>query len=512
MEKVLVIDLGSQTTQLIARRIRELRVYSEIVSNSISAEVVKRGNPVGIILSGGPASVYEFGSPEVDREIFKLGIPILGICYGMQLTGKVFGVPIHCNLLKEFGKTELYVDAPDSPLYAGLNVRLVCWMSHGDSVSKLPRGFRLTAHTSNSPLASFENRELKIYGVLYHPEVTHTPWGKDLLKNFLKLVCEAKFTWKMSSFIEKTSKELREQVGKKNVICALSGGIDSICTAALVHRAVGDQLKCIFVDHGLLREGEASQVKRTFQSHFKSRLLLVNAKERFQKRLSGVYDPEDKRKIIGEEFIRIFEERASQLDGKVDYLAQGTLYPDVIESKGVGLHASKIKTHHNVGGLPSKMKLKLIEPLRELFKDEVRLLAKELGLPDEIIWRQPFPGPGLAIRITGTITDEKLRLLRRADRIVQEEIRKEGLYEKVWQAFCVLVDAKSVGVMGDKRTYGYPISVRVVNSQDAMTADWARLPYEMLERISNRIINEVPGITRVLYDISSKPPATIEWE
>jgi GMP synthase (glutamine-hydrolysing) len=510
-EKIVIIDLGSQYTQLIARRIRELGVFSEIHANTLTAADIKKIAPVGIILSGGPNSVYQYGSPQIDPGVFSLGIPVLGICYGMQLIARVFKERVVTTVRQEFGKTDLEVDKTDSALFAGLNPTLVCWMSHGDILERAPAGFAATSHTTNTPVASFESVDRGIYGVQFHPEVTHTPWGMELLHNFLVKICKAKCTWKMSSYIDIAVGTIRKTVAKDGVICALSGGVDSISTAAIVHRAVGRQLVCVFVDHGLLREGEGDQVEQAFNAYFKSPLIRINAQARFLSKLKDVTDPEKKRMIIGMEFINVFEEEARKHRG-VRFLAQGTLYPDVIESRGIGLHASKIKSHHNVGGLPEKMKLTLVEPLRDLFKDEVRRLALELGLPQPVVNRQPFPGPGLAIRVVGKITERKLAILRRADAIIDEEIRSAGLYEETWQAFAVLPSVKSVGVMGDHRTYGYPIVLRAVTSNDGMTADWARLPYRTLERISSRIINEVPGVNRVVYDVSSKPPSTIEWE
>ncbi len=511
-ERILIIDLGSQYTQLIARRIRELRVYSEIVPNTITPEEVMDKNTIGLILSGGPNSVYLFDSPSIDPKLLELGIPVLGICYGLQLMGKLLGARIVPAEKSEYGKTELTVIDPQSELFAGLNPDLVCWMSHGDITPEPPPGFKVTARTMNSPVAAMENPDRRLYAVQFHPEVTHTPWGVDLLRNFAYRICGARGDWQMADFATQAIGEIRERVGEGKVICGLSGGVDSLCTAALVHRAVGDQLTCIFVDHGLLRLGEADQVEQAFRENFPDiNFIRINASERFLSRLSGVTDPERKRKIIGEEFINVFEEAASRVEG-VEFLAQGTLYPDVIESKGIGMHAQVIKSHHNVGGLPEKMNLKLIEPLRDLFKDEVRQLALSLGLPRRLVYRHPFPGPGLAIRIIGEVTPERLELLRKADHIAMTEIEQAGYYDQVWQALVVLPAVKTVGVQGDQRTYGYPVVLRAVQSEDGMTADWAKLPAGLLERISSRIINEVPGINRVVYDISSKPPATIEWE
>lgn len=505
---VIVLDFGAQYSQLIARRVRECKVYCEILPYDTPIAEIRKLDPMGLILSGGPASVYEENAPTVDPEIYTCGIPILGICYGMQLMAFQLGGVVVPGARKEYGKTELEV-LDNSDLFAGLNPELICWMSHGDAVQTPPPGFRIAARTANSPTAAMSNTERKLYGVQFHPEVIHTPWGVEVLRNFLYRECGCEPTWTMESFIKSSTEAIRKEVGDKAIICGLSGGVDSSTVAALVHRAVGDQLTCIFVNHGLLRKGEAEQVRQTFEDFFKIRLIYVDAEERFLEKLKGVTDPEQKRRIIGNEFVRIFEEEARGL-GKVDFLAQGTLYPDVIESGT--RNAAKIKTHHNVGGLPEDMNLKLVEPLRNLFKDEVRILAEELGLPSEMTWRHPFPGPGLAIRIIGEVTKERLQVLREADAIVVEEIMRAGLYRQVWQAFAVLTPIRSVGVMGDKRTYSYPIVLRVVSAEDAMTADWARLPYEVLERISNRVVNEVPGVNRLVYDVTSKPPATIEWE
>ena len=505
---VIVLDFGAQYSQLIARRVRECKVYCEILPYDTSLDELRRLAPVGIILSGGPASVYEEGAPTIDPEIYTLRIPVLGICYGMQLMAFQLGGVVVPGARREYGKTELEV-CDDSDLFAGLNPELICWMSHGDAIQTPPAGFKVAAKTANSPAAAMSNVERKLFGVQFHPEVVHTPWGVEVIRNFLYKECQCDGLWTMESFARSATEAIRQEAGDKSIICGLSGGVDSSTVAALVHRAVGEQLTCIFVNHGLLRNGEAEQVRQTFQDFFKIRLIYVDAEERFLEKLKGVTDPERKRKIIGEEFVRIFEEEARSLP-RVDFLAQGTLYPDVIESGTRS--AAKIKTHHNVGGLPADMNLKLIEPLRNLFKDEVRRLAEELGLPSDMTWRHPFPGPGLGIRIIGEVTRERLEVLREADAIVVEEIKRAGLYRSVWQAFAVLAPIRSVGVMGDKRTYSYPIVLRVVNAEDAMTADWARLPYEVLERISNRVVNEVPGVNRLVYDVTSKPPATIEWE
>jgi GMP synthase (glutamine-hydrolysing) len=505
---VLVVDFGAQYAQLIARRVRECKVYSEIVPYDISADAVKAKSPKGIIFSGGPMSVYQDGAPKPDPGLFELGIPILGICYGHQLLAEKLGGEVSHTDIREYGKTDLEVVDPGL-LQAELPMRQTVWMSHGDSVKSAPAGFKVTARTGSSPVASMEDTARGFYGVQFHPEVSHTPSGMDVLKHFLYEACDCLPAWTMVSIIEQAVEMVRERVGKNKIICGLSGGVDSATAAVLVHKAVGDQLTCVFVDHGLLRKGEAEQVEDTFRRHFKINLIHAQAQERFLRRLEGVTDPEVKRKTIGEEFIRVFEEVAADLKD-TDFLVQGTLYPDIIESGT--RDAARIKSHHNVGGLPEDMQFTLVEPLRLLFKDEVRGVGEELGLPEEIVWRQPFPGPGLAIRIIGEITGEKLEILREADAVVIEEVKRAGLYREIWQSFAILPDIKTVGVMGDERTYAYPIMLRAVTSEDAMTADWARIPYEVLERISSRIISEVPGVNRVAYDISSKPPATIEWE
>jgi len=507
-EVVVVLDFGAQYSQLIARRIRECHVYSEILPHTTPLETLQRLEPAAIVLSGGPDSVYAAGAVTCDERIFTAGIPILGICYGMQLMSKVLGGAVTASAKREYGKTQLQVVERDG-LFAGLNDELICWMSHGDAVTTAPPGFQVLASTPNTPVAAMADRRRKLYAVQFHPEVAHTPWGMEVFRNFLWRECGLEGKWTMASFIAQAVEDIRVQVGDARVICGLSGGVDSCTAAALVHRAIGDQLTCIFVDHGLLRQGEAEQVVATFGHHFKVPLIHSRAQDRFLARLEGITDPEEKRVRIGQEFIAVFEEEARAL-GKVDFLVQGTLYPDVIES-GTAT-AATIKTHHNVGGLPERMEQRLVEPFRFLFKDEVRGVAQELGLPDEIVWRHPFPGPGLAIRILGEVTRERLDLLRRADAIVTEEIKNAGLYRTIWQAFAVLAPIKSVGVMGDQRTYQHTIVLRAVDSEDAMTAHWSRLPYEVLERISSRITNEVPGINRLVYDITSKPPATIEWE
>ena len=506
---VLVLDLGGQYAQLIARRVREARVYSELVPHTISAAEARARNPRALVLSGGPASVYADGAPRVDPELFSLGAPALGICYGMQLLALELGGRVERTGVSEFGKTEVRVGA-ESALFAGLPEEQTGWMSHRDSVTAPPEGARVTAGSPAAPIAAFEDPERGVYGVQFHPEVVHTPHGQELLKNFLYNVADAPPTWTAAAVIEEQVERIRAQVGSQRVLCALSGGVDSAVAALLVHKAVGDQLVCVFVDHGFLRKDEAAQVVETFEGHFLP-LVHVDAQRRFLARLEGVADPEEKRKAVGEEFIRVFEEESARL-GKIRYLVQGTLYSDVIESGGDAAVASTIKSHHNVGGLPEEMEMELVEPLRLLFKDEVRRVGEQLELPEKLVWRHPFPGPGLAIRIIGEVTRERLEILRDADAILQEEIRRAGLYRELWQSFAVLPAIRSVGVQGDERTYGYPVVVRAVTSDDAMTADWARLPYDLLETISSRIVNEVPAVNRVVLDITSKPPSTIEWE
>jgi GMP synthase (glutamine-hydrolysing) len=505
---VLVVDLGGQYAQLIARRVRECRVYSELVPHTVTPEQVRARNPHALILSGGPASVYADGAPRVDPAIFSLGIPTLGICYGMQLLALDLGGRVDRTGVSEFGKTELR--AEDSELFHDLPGEQTVWMSHRDSVVAPPTGARVVAGSASTPIAAFEAPESRIYGVQFHPEVVHTPHGMELLKNFLYEVTAAPPWWTPAAVIEEQVERIRAQVGRERVLCGLSGGVDSAVAALLVHKAVGDQLTCVFVDHGLLRHNEAEQVVETFGGHFHVPLVHVEAQERFLARLAGVADPERKRKIVGEEFIRVFEDEARRL-GDVRFLVQGTLYSDVIESGGTD-NAEVIKSHHNVGGLPADMRMELVEPLRLLFKDEVRRVGEELGLPERMVWRQPFPGPGLSIRIIGDVTAERLATLRAADAILQEEVRRAGLYRELWQSFCVLPAIRSVGVQGDSRTYGYPIVLRAVTSEDAMTADWARLPYDLIEVISSRIVNEIPAVNRVVLDVTSKPPATIEWE
>jgi GMP synthase (glutamine-hydrolysing) len=506
---VLVLDLGGQYAQLIARRVREARVYSELVGHRVTADQVRARNPHALILSGGPASVYADGAPRIDPGLFELGVPTLGICYGAQLMALDLGGTVERTGVSEFGKTAM--TAVESQLFAGLPDEQTVWMSHRDTVTAPPKGADVIAVSTATPVAAFEQRERGLYGVQFHPEVVHTPHGQDLLKNFLYNVAGAPPAWTPAAVIEEQVERIRAQVGRERVLCALSGGVDSAVAALLVHKAVGEQLTCVFVDHGLLRENEAEQVVETFGGHFHVPLVHVQAQERFLSRLAGVDEPEEKRKIVGEEFIRVFEEEAAKL-GDVRFLVQGTLYSDVIESGGDDEVAAKIKSHHNVGGLPADMRMELVEPLRLLFKDEVRRVGEELGMPERMVWRQPFPGPGLAIRIIGDVTSERLEILRAADAILQDEIRRAGLYRDLWQSFAVLPAIRSVGVQGDERTYAYPIVLRAVTSEDAMTADWARLPYDLLETISSRIINEIPGVNRVALDLSSKPPATIEWE
>ena len=513
-ETVVVLDYGGQYSQLIARRVRELGVFSELLPHHVALEEVERRRPRGLILSGGPASVYADGAPKLDQRLLDLGIPVLGICYGMQLIAHDLGGRVEGAEVGEFGRSELTVNEPGR-LLAGLPREQTCWMSHRDTVFAPPPEFTALAASTQSPVAAFESLERGIYGIQFHPEVVHTPYGNQVLERFLTDVCGCEATWSAASIIDEQIERIRARVGDAKVICGLSGGVDSSVAAMLVHRAIGDQLTCVFVDHGLMRKNEGEQVIAAFRDRFRVPLVAVDASDRFLDKLAGVSDPETKRKIIGTEFIRVFEEEASRIEareGGVRFLVQGTLYSDVIESGG-GTGAATIKSHHNVGGLPDDLEFELIEPLRALFKDEVRAVGAELGLPERLVWRQPFPGPGLAIRIVGgEATRERLDTLRDADAILQDEIRSAGLYRELWQSFCVLPDVRTVGVQGDERTYGNVVVIRAVTSDDAMTADWARLPYDLLERIASRMINEIREVNRVVLDITSKPPGTIEWE
>ncbi len=510
-QTIVVLDFGSQYTQVIARRIREANVFSSVLPYNSKLSDIRKQNPVGIVLSGGPASVFAKDSPKPNPGIFKLGVPILGICYGLQLMGKMLGGEVKSSDRREYGRGTLSIERKGT-LFSGLPTKLSVWNSHGDSLAKLPKGFRALAKTENSAYAAIEDSKRKFFGLQFHPEVEHSEKGNEVIKNFLTKVCGCKGDWDMGDFLNASIDQIREIVGKERVILGLSGGVDSSVAAALIHQAIGDQLTCIFVDNGLLRLHEREQVKTLFKNHIPGKLRVAKAGSLFLRKLKGVKDPEKKRKIIGKTFIEVFDQEVSKL-GKIDFLAQGTLYPDVIESVPVGGNpAALIKSHHNVGGLPKRMKLKLLEPLRELFKDEVRNLGRELGLPESVLMRHPFPGPGLGVRVVGDLSQTKLKVLREADHIFIEELFKHKLYHKLWQAFCVFLPVRSVGVMGDERTYENVICLRAVTSSDAMTADWAQLPDKFLRKVSNRIINEVKGANRVVYDISSKPPSTIEWE
>ena len=510
-QTIVVLDFGSQYTQVIARRIREANVFSSVLPYNSKLSDIRKQNPVGIVLSGGPSSVFAKDSPKPNPSIFKLGVPILGICYGLQLMGKMLGGEVKSSDRREYGRGTLTIERKGT-LFSGLPTKLSVWNSHGDSLAKLPKGFRALARTENSSYAAIEDSKRKFFGLQFHPEVEHSEKGNEVIKNFLTKVCGCMGDWDMGDFLKASIDQIREIVGKERVILGLSGGVDSSVAAALIDRAIGDQLTCIFVDNGLLRLHEREQVKTLFKNHIPGKLRVAKAGSLFLRKLKGVKDPEKKRKIIGKTFIEVFDQEVSKL-GKIDFLAQGTLYPDVIESVPVGGNpAALIKSHHNVGGLPKRMKLKLLEPLRELFKDEVRNLGRELGLPESVLMRHPFPGPGLGVRVVGDLSQIKLKVLREADHIFIEELFKHKLYHKLWQAFCVFLPVRSVGVMGDERTYENVICLRAVTSSDAMTADWAQLPDKFLRKVSNRIINEVKGANRVVYDISSKPPSTIEWE
>jgi GMP synthase (glutamine-hydrolysing) len=516
-QMIVILDFGSQYSELIARRIRETEVYSEVLSYRTTAEQIRQLNPQGIILSGGPSSVYDQGAPHCDPQIWQLGIPVLGVCYGMQLMVQQLGGEVERAKFAEYGKASLYIDDP-TDLLTNVENGSTMWMSHGDSCTKLPDGFEILAHTDNTPCAAIADHERKLFGVQFHPEVVHSVGGIALIRNFVYHICECEPTWTTQTFVSEAIQEIRNQVGDKRVLLALSGGVDSSTLAFLLHEAIGDQLTCMFIDQGFMRKGEPERLMEIFDQQFHIKVEYINARDRFLAQLKGVEDPEEKRRLIGHEFIQVFEEESQRL-GPFDYLAQGTLYPDVIESADTNVDpktgervAVKIKSHHNVGGLPKNLRFKLVEPLRKLFKDEVRKVGRAIGLPEEIVRRHPFPGPGLAIRILGEVTAEKLNILRDADLVVREEIKKWGMYHDFWQAFAVLLPVKSVGVMGDKRTYAYPVVLRFITSEDGMTADWSRTPYDLLETISNRIVNEVKGVNRVVYDVTSKPPGTIEWE
>lgn len=508
-ETMVIVDFGAQYNQLIARRVRENQVYSEVVPYDVDVERIKEIDPIGIIFTGGPASIYDEGAPKVDPAIYELDIPILGICYGAQLMADQLGGDVQRADVREYGKQNIQIRKENSRLLKDVDEDSIIWMSHTNYIDQLPEDFEVTAVTETCPVAAYENEDKKLYGVQFHPEVVHTERGKEVLRNFIYDVCGAEGTWTMENFIDEQVQKIREKVGDKKVISALSGGVDSSVASALMHKAVGDQLTCIFVDHGLLRKDEGDQVEAVFKDKFGMNFIRANAEDRFLGKLKGVDDPEKKRKIIGEEFIRVFEEESGKLDN-IDFLLQGTIYPDVIESGSKT--AAVIKSHHNVGGLPEDVDFELIEPLRNLFKDEVRELGEELGLDHELVWRQPFPGPGLAIRVIGEVTKDKLDILREADYVFRDEIKKAGLDEEIWQYFAVLPGNRSVGVMGDERTYDYTIGLRAVTSVDGMTSDWARIPYDVMEKISTRIVNEVPHVNRIVYDVTSKPPSTIEWE
>ncbi len=509
---ILIVDFGAQYSQLIARRVREANVYCEIIPYTSSIDKIKEKNPNGIILSGGPASVYAENAPKISHEVFELGVPVLGICYGGQFIAQEFGGKVNRADFREYGKVKLDI-LSDEGLFKGVNQDTLCWMSHTDYIEKAPEGFEITAKSDTCPVGAMKNDEKKIYAVQFHPEVEHTERGREILNNFLFNICKMPEDWTMGNFAEESVARIKAQVGDKKALCALSGGVDSSVAAVMVHKAIGSNLICVFVDHGLLRKDEGDQVEKVFKEKFNMNLIRVNAGERFLGKLAGVTEPEKKRKIIGEEFIRVFEEEKQKLKsefGHIDYLVQGTIYPDVIES-GTAT-ASVIKSHHNVGGLPEDVDFELLEPLRQLFKDEVRQVGRELGIPEEIVERQPFPGPGLAVRCLGEVTEEKLKIIREADFIFRDEIKKANLQNKIWQYFAALPNIRSVGVMGDERTYSHAIALRAVHSTDGMTSDWARIPYEVLEKVSNRIVNEVDNVNRIMYDITTKPPATIEFE